>query len=94
MSDSDVATFYPGLAMMTFPNAGPPEAANDNLPDVVPMPRCEWDVYRAARRGRLIGRVAATDAAAALRIAAAAFDTDIKKLIAVRRPPAPVRQIR
>jgi len=73
---------------MTFPSPSrPPAAANDNLPSVVLMPpRCEWDIYRAARRGRFIGRVVATDADAAIRAAAVEFDTDIRKLLALRRP--------
>jgi len=82
--------------MMTFPERSrPPEAANDNLPGVVLMPpRCEWDVYRAARRGRFIGRVVALDPDAAIRAAAVTFDTDVRKLIAVRRPAAPTRKLR
>jgi hypothetical protein len=44
------------------------------------MRRHAWDIYRAARRGRLIGRVIATDADAAIEAAAVEFKTDIKKL--------------
>lgn len=65
---------------------GPLAAANDNRADVVLLPpRCEWDVYWAARRGRFVGRVVAVDADAAIRAAAVTFDRDIRKLIAVRR---------
>lgn len=68
---------------------GPFAAANDNLPNVGLMPpRCEWDVYWAARRGRFVGRVFATDADGAIRAAAVEFDRDVRKLIAIRRAAA------
>ena len=74
------------LLQATLLQATPLAAANDNLPDVVPMPpRRVWDVYRVARRGQFVGRVCAVDADAAIRAAAVAFDADISKLIAMRR---------
>jgi hypothetical protein len=45
---------------------------------------CAWDIYRAARRGRWIGRVIAVDAGEAIEAAAVVFNTDVRRLIAVR----------
>jgi hypothetical protein len=100
-SGSDAAVGYPSMAMTLISTFGPlaaaplsatpVEAANDNLPDdnlpdLVPMPpRRAWDVYRITRRGRFVGSVFATDADAAIRAAAVAFDADIRKLIAMPR---------
>jgi hypothetical protein len=48
--------------------------------------RCfAWDVYRAAAKARWVGRVEAPTAGAAIEAAAVTFNTDIRKLIAVRR---------
>jgi hypothetical protein len=49
------------------------------------MQRYAWDVYRAAARARWIGRVVAPSADAAIEAAAVEFNTDVRKLIAVRR---------
>jgi hypothetical protein len=49
------------------------------------MRRFAWDIYRAAARARWVGRVEAPTADAAIEAAAVIFDSDIKKLIALRR---------
>jgi hypothetical protein len=59
------------------------QSANDNIPNPPPLPR--WDIYRAASRARLVGQVIARSADEAIEAAADVFNTDIKKLIAVRR---------
>jgi hypothetical protein len=66
--------YYPGMEV--------PRPANDNSPNP-PPPR--WDVYRAASRGRWVGQVIASNAYEAIEAAAFEFNTDIRKLIAVRR---------
>jgi hypothetical protein len=43
------------------------------------------DIYRAAARARWVGRVIAPAVDAAIEAPAVEFNTDIKKLIAVRR---------
>lgn len=63
----------------------PAQAVNDNKPGLRPSLRYAWDVYRAAARARWVGQVIAADADEAIQAAAAEFQTDIKKLIAVRR---------
>jgi hypothetical protein len=57
--------------------------ANDNNPNLPQLPR--WDVYRAASRARFVGQVIARSADEAIEVAAIEFNTNIKKLIAVRR---------
>jgi hypothetical protein len=59
-----------------------PRPTNDNSPNP-PPPR--WNVYRAASRGRWVGQVIASNADEAIEAAAFVFNTDVKKLIAVRR---------
>jgi hypothetical protein len=63
----------------------PLQAANDNQPGVKPSLRYAWTVYRAASRARWIGQVIASTADEAIAAAATEFNTDVKKLIAVRR---------
>jgi hypothetical protein len=63
----------------------PLRAANDNHPGVKLSPRYGWTVYRAASRARWVGQVIASTADEAIEAAATEFNTDIKKLIAVRR---------
>jgi hypothetical protein len=62
-----------------------PSKANDNSRDVKPARCFAWDVYRAAAKARWVGRVEAPTAGAAIEAAAVTFNTDIRKLIAVRR---------
>lgn len=59
-------------------------SANDNRRNAPPMRRWAWDVYRAAAKARWVGRVEAPTAEAAIEAAAMEFDSDVKKLIAVR----------
>jgi hypothetical protein len=62
-----------------------PRAANDNRADTKPAQRFMWDVYRAAARARWVGQVIAITSDEAVASAAIEFNTDVKKLIAVRR---------
>jgi hypothetical protein len=57
--------------------------ANDNSPNPAPLPR--WAVYRAASRAKWIGQVVARSADEAIEAAAIVFNTNAKKLIAVRQ---------
>jgi hypothetical protein len=57
-----------------------PRPSNDNSQNPPYMPRYAWNVYRAAARARWVGRVEAVDADEAV-----IFDSDVRKLIAVRR---------
>jgi hypothetical protein len=61
-----------------------PSNANDNQRNAPPMRRWAWDVYRAAAKARWVGRVEAPSASAAIEAAAVTFDTDIRKLNAIR----------
>jgi hypothetical protein len=62
-----------------------PRNANGNRGNAPPMHRYAWDVYRAASRARWIGPVIASTADEAIEAAAVEFNTDVKKLIAVRK---------
>jgi hypothetical protein len=63
----------------------PARSANDNKRNAPPLQRYAWDVYPAAARARWIGQVIASTADEAIDAAAVEFETDIRKLIAVRR---------
>jgi hypothetical protein len=62
-----------------------PRASTDNSRNWPPKPRFAWDIYRAAARAGWIGQVIAHSADEAIETAAAEFNTDAWKLIAVRR---------
>jgi hypothetical protein len=61
----------------------PLRAANDNQPGVKLSLHLRVD--RAASRARWVGQVIASTADEAIEAAATEFNTDVKKLIAVRR---------
>jgi hypothetical protein len=59
--------------------------SNDNSQNAPPRLRYAWDIYRAAAPARWVGQVVAGNASEAIETAAVEFQTDVKKLIAVRR---------
>jgi hypothetical protein len=63
----------------------PLRAANDNQQGVKLALCYAWTVYRAASTARWVGQVIASTADEAIEAAATEFNTDVRKLIAVRR---------
>jgi hypothetical protein len=50
-----------------------------------PTPLPSWTIYKLAAKHQWLGHVEAVDADAAIQAAAREFDTDVRRLIAVRR---------